>query len=186
MKAYEGVEAQLHTFLKSALHGDKWSTSCSGGFTPGERVPGTHWIGGWVGPRIGRNAVAKRKNPFTVYCRESKSGRPARSLVTILTERYRLVTILTERYLFQYSRISPTSFSYLLAFFPSFLLCVWISTVHLKLFIFFSFPTNYTFWPISTQDPFLHKTTKKSAYIHSPSGIRTRDPNVSGHRGRLN
>jgi hypothetical protein len=24
-----------------------------GRFTPRERVPGTHWIGGWVGPRAG-------------------------------------------------------------------------------------------------------------------------------------
>jgi hypothetical protein len=23
----------------------------------GERAPGTHWIGGWVGPRAGLNAV---------------------------------------------------------------------------------------------------------------------------------
>jgi hypothetical protein len=22
-------------------------------FTPGERAPGTHWIGGWVGPKAG-------------------------------------------------------------------------------------------------------------------------------------
>jgi hypothetical protein len=25
-------------------------------FTPGERTPGTHWIGGWVGPRAGLDA----------------------------------------------------------------------------------------------------------------------------------
>jgi hypothetical protein len=24
-------------------------------------APGTHWIGGWVGPRVGLNAVEKRK-----------------------------------------------------------------------------------------------------------------------------
>jgi hypothetical protein len=27
-----------------------------GGFTPRERTPGTHWIGGWVGPRVGLDA----------------------------------------------------------------------------------------------------------------------------------
>jgi hypothetical protein len=28
-----------------------------GRFNPRERAPGTHWIGGWVGPRAGLNAV---------------------------------------------------------------------------------------------------------------------------------
>jgi hypothetical protein len=30
-------------------------------FTPGERTPGTHWIGGWVGLRAGLDAGARRK-----------------------------------------------------------------------------------------------------------------------------
>jgi hypothetical protein len=30
---------------------------------PKERAPGTHWIGGWVGPRAVRDAVVKRKIP---------------------------------------------------------------------------------------------------------------------------
>jgi hypothetical protein len=37
-----------------------------------------------VDPRAGLNAVAKRKIPC--LCRETNSGRPDRSLVTILTE----------------------------------------------------------------------------------------------------
>jgi hypothetical protein len=37
-----------------------------------------------VDPRAGLDAVARRKNPSP--CRESNAGRPARSLVTILTE----------------------------------------------------------------------------------------------------
>jgi hypothetical protein len=36
-----------------------WSVSRS--FTPRERAPGTHWIGGWVGPRTVLEAVVKRK-----------------------------------------------------------------------------------------------------------------------------
>jgi hypothetical protein len=32
-----------------------------GRFTPRERAPGTHWIGGWVDPRGGLDAVEKRK-----------------------------------------------------------------------------------------------------------------------------
>jgi hypothetical protein len=30
-------------------------------FTPGERTPGTHCIGDWVGPRAGRDAEVKEK-----------------------------------------------------------------------------------------------------------------------------
>jgi hypothetical protein len=47
--------------LTSALVGGEWSASRPGRFTPGERAPGTHWIGGWVGPRVGLEAVEKRK-----------------------------------------------------------------------------------------------------------------------------
>jgi hypothetical protein len=54
-----------------------------------KRVPGTHWIGGWVDSRADPKAVAKRNNP----CRESSLGRPTRSLVTILTELSRLLCI---------------------------------------------------------------------------------------------
>jgi len=40
------------------------SASLSGGFTPRERVAGTHWIGGWVGRRAVLDAlVVKRKIP---------------------------------------------------------------------------------------------------------------------------
>jgi hypothetical protein len=49
------------TFLISALIGGEWSASHPGRFTPGERAPGTHWIGGWVGPRFGLDDVKKRK-----------------------------------------------------------------------------------------------------------------------------
>jgi hypothetical protein len=30
---------------------------------PRERAPGTHWIGGWVGPRAILDAVVKRRIP---------------------------------------------------------------------------------------------------------------------------
>jgi hypothetical protein len=42
-----GVDVLIHIFLTSALVGGEWSTSRSGRFTPGERAPGTHSIGGW-------------------------------------------------------------------------------------------------------------------------------------------
>jgi hypothetical protein len=40
-------------FLTSALDGGQLSASRLGCFSPGEIAPGTHWIGGWVGPRAG-------------------------------------------------------------------------------------------------------------------------------------
>jgi hypothetical protein len=30
----------------------------------GKRVPSVHWVGGWVGLRVGLDAVKKRKNSF--------------------------------------------------------------------------------------------------------------------------
>jgi hypothetical protein len=63
MKAYWGVGIQLHAFLTSIQDGGEWSASRPGRFTPRERAPGTHWIGGWVGPRAVLNKVVKRKIP---------------------------------------------------------------------------------------------------------------------------
>jgi hypothetical protein len=66
-----GVEVQLHAFLTSALQGGKWSASRPGRFTSREIAAGIHWIGGWVGPRAGLDAVVNRKIPSPR--RESKS-----------------------------------------------------------------------------------------------------------------
>jgi hypothetical protein len=49
--------------MTSALDGDEWSALRPGCFTPRERAPGTHGIGGWVSPRAVLDAVAKRKVP---------------------------------------------------------------------------------------------------------------------------
>jgi hypothetical protein len=46
-------------------------------FTPGERTPGTHWTGGWVGTRAGLDAGARGK--ILCPCRGSNPDRPGRS-----------------------------------------------------------------------------------------------------------
>jgi hypothetical protein len=51
-----------------------WSASRPGRLNPRERVPDTHWIGGWVGPRAVLDAVVKRKIPSP--CRESNPRTP--------------------------------------------------------------------------------------------------------------
>jgi hypothetical protein len=56
-----GVGGVVPPFLTFALDGGEWSASLPCCFTPGERAPSTHWIGGWVGPRAGLDAVEKRK-----------------------------------------------------------------------------------------------------------------------------
>jgi hypothetical protein len=61
MKAYGEVDVQTHVFLTSALVGGEWSASLPGRYTPRERAPGTHWIGGWVDPTAGLNDVEKWK-----------------------------------------------------------------------------------------------------------------------------
>jgi len=66
---YEGVEIQRHTFITAVLREGEWSASCPGRFTRGERDPDTQWIGGWGGPRVGLDAVAKKK--ILCPCQES-------------------------------------------------------------------------------------------------------------------
>jgi len=76
MKMYGGVEVQLHAFLTPAVGGGKWLVLRPGTTpTPTKEPPCTHWIGGWVGTRVGLGAVVKRKNHYP--CRESNPCRPA-------------------------------------------------------------------------------------------------------------
>jgi hypothetical protein len=61
MKTYGRMNVHIHIFLTSALVGDEWSAPRPGRFIPGEKALSTHWIGSWVGPRTGLNAVERRK-----------------------------------------------------------------------------------------------------------------------------
>jgi hypothetical protein len=51
----------LHAFLTTALDGGDSSASYPSRSAPGERDPGTHRSGVWVGPRVGLDAVMKRR-----------------------------------------------------------------------------------------------------------------------------
>jgi hypothetical protein len=79
MKAYGRVNVQIHIFSTSALVGGKWSASRPGIFTPGERAPGTNWIGAWVDPRAGLDDLVKRKFLILPGLEFRPLGRPARS-----------------------------------------------------------------------------------------------------------
>jgi hypothetical protein len=59
MKAYGGVDIQIHIFLTSALVGGEWSATRPGCFTPGERALGTHCIGDEVRSRVGLDDMEK-------------------------------------------------------------------------------------------------------------------------------
>jgi hypothetical protein len=73
MKTYEGVDIQTHVFLTSALVGE-WSASRVGHFTPG-----THRIGGLVGPRASLGDMEKRKFLPSPGLELRPLGRSARS-----------------------------------------------------------------------------------------------------------
>jgi hypothetical protein len=74
-----GVDVYIQIFLISALVGGEWSTSRPGSFTPGERAPGTHWIGGWVDLTAGLEDLEKRKFLTLPGLELRPLGRPARS-----------------------------------------------------------------------------------------------------------
>jgi hypothetical protein len=65
--------------LTSALVGGEWSVSRPGRFIPGERAPGTHWIGSWVDIRAGLHNLEKRKLLTLPGLELRPLGRPTRS-----------------------------------------------------------------------------------------------------------
>jgi hypothetical protein len=71
--------------LTSVLDGGEWSAARTGRFTPMDRAPGKHWIGGWVGPRAGLDTMSKRKIPSP--CWESNPDDPiAQSVASHYTD----------------------------------------------------------------------------------------------------
>jgi hypothetical protein len=61
MRMYGGVDIQIHIFLTLALVGGDRSASRPAALLSGKDPPGTHWIGGWVGPRASLDDMEKRK-----------------------------------------------------------------------------------------------------------------------------
>jgi len=88
MKTYWGVEVQLHVLLTTAPEGAEWSDSRPGRSASGKEHPLYIW---WKagGVSVGLDAEVKRKS--LCPSRESNFGRPARNLIAILTELYRLL-----------------------------------------------------------------------------------------------
>jgi hypothetical protein len=81
---YIYIYIYIHGFETSALVGGEWSPS-----HPGPLTPGSHWIGGWMGPRTGLEDMENRKflplRELELQC----LGRPARTqLLYRLTMRY--------------------------------------------------------------------------------------------------
>jgi hypothetical protein len=79
MKAYRGVDVQIHIYLTSALVGGEWSASCPCRFTPWERISGTHRIGGWVGPIASLDDMEKRKFLTLLELEFQPLGHPAQT-----------------------------------------------------------------------------------------------------------
>jgi hypothetical protein len=59
-----GNEGVAPSFMTSVPDVGEWLASCPSSIIPGERANGTHWMGGWMGPRVGLESVEKRKIPF--------------------------------------------------------------------------------------------------------------------------
>jgi hypothetical protein len=90
MKAYGGVDVQIHIFLTLALVGGEWSASRPCRYTSGEWAPGTI---GLVGPRAGLDNVEKRKFLILLELELWPLGRPARSQSLYRLRVSRLVNI---------------------------------------------------------------------------------------------
>jgi hypothetical protein len=71
-----------HSFASTLIRSE-WTASRPDRFTPREWVPGTQWIGGWVGPRAGLDVVSKIKIPSPR--RDSKPNHP---IILPLVSRY--------------------------------------------------------------------------------------------------
>jgi hypothetical protein len=81
--------------LTSALDGGEWSAARLDRFTPKETAPGTHCIGGRVGPRAVLDAVVKGKIPSP-----RRESNPRTPIVQPVAQRYTDWAIMALNYLY--------------------------------------------------------------------------------------
>jgi hypothetical protein len=74
MKAYWGSEGMVPRIDIGTRW--EWSASSLGRFSPREKAPGMHFIGGWVGPIAGLDAVERRKIPSPYWDSNLRSSSP--------------------------------------------------------------------------------------------------------------
>jgi hypothetical protein len=87
----------IFSLPRQALVGGEWSALCPGHFTPGERAPGTNWIGGWLGPGDDLDDMEKRKfltvlglERRTLGCQPVASPYTDYAIPALVFERYRV------------------------------------------------------------------------------------------------
>jgi len=91
-------------------HGTRWRyvvTSRPSRLTPGVKIPNSHRLGGWVGPRTGLDAMWKRKNPTIA---------PARNWAPSAAKEISLTEPLVDYELCGGKRLWPTSRNYSVIF----------------------------------------------------------------------
>jgi hypothetical protein len=103
---HEGVLGEwryssIHS-LTSALDGNEWSVSCPDCFTTRESTPGTHWIGGWVGPRAILDMMVKRKFPAP-----HQESNPRMPIVQPVAQHYTNLAITNDKCLMVHYNPSP-------------------------------------------------------------------------------
>jgi hypothetical protein len=74
---------------ESELSGGDWSASHPGCFTPREKAPDTHWIGGGVGCRTGLDVLVKGIKSLLLPGIEPQSSSPYFTILTELSQLFR-------------------------------------------------------------------------------------------------
>jgi hypothetical protein len=64
IKAYRGVDAEIHIFLTSATAGSEWSASSPSHFTPGESPQ--YPLDGWLGGSQNQSGQCREGNIFAL------------------------------------------------------------------------------------------------------------------------
>jgi hypothetical protein len=71
-----------YSFIYLQLGTGWWSASRLCHFTLGETDPSTHWIGGWVGPRAGLDAVKNREILLPPQAKISQTYKTSNNYIT--------------------------------------------------------------------------------------------------------